>query len=198
MSDGKICPKCREQVDKKATKCPHCHSDIRGFFGKHPILALLLVVMFVPVFISVMSEEMDNGSQAPSVTPVVDTGSNAPAAIEANSTNIEVTNQIVKKVAGKHRFFFDIRNKGKEDFTGSVKIKLISMENRDIWDDTFDTSKAIAPGLGTIVYSELSTGPTSVHGSAGINRFTYEVIQSGRVVQTGAGRITDKYEDLSF
>jgi aryl-phospho-beta-D-glucosidase BglC (GH1 family) len=55
MSDQagkKMCPKCRTEVDAKATKCPHCQSDLRNWFRQHPIGTLILVLIFVPIFVS--------------------------------------------------------------------------------------------------------------------------------------------------
>jgi len=55
MSDQaskKLCPKCKTEVDPKATKCPHCQSDLRNWFRKHPFLVLLIVIITVPFFSS--------------------------------------------------------------------------------------------------------------------------------------------------
>lgn len=55
MSDQagkKLCPKCRTEIDAKATICPHCKSDLRNWFRKHPIGTLILVLIFVPIFVS--------------------------------------------------------------------------------------------------------------------------------------------------
>lgn len=49
---NKLCPKCRKEVDLKATKCPHCQSDLRNWFRQHPLGALLLVMIIVPIFAS--------------------------------------------------------------------------------------------------------------------------------------------------
>lgn len=55
MSDQagkKLCPKCRMEVDAKASICPHCKSDLRNWFRQHPIGTLLLVLIVVPIFVS--------------------------------------------------------------------------------------------------------------------------------------------------
>ena len=43
----KKCPHCQKEVDLKATKCPHCQSDMRNWFLRHPILDVLLVLIFI-------------------------------------------------------------------------------------------------------------------------------------------------------
>ena len=53
----KLCPKCRTEVDAKATKCPHCQSDLRNWFRQHPIGTLILVLIFVPIFVSQIISE---------------------------------------------------------------------------------------------------------------------------------------------
>ena len=56
MNTTKTCPHCKKEVDLKATKCPHCQSDLRNWARQHPIGVLILVLIFVPIFTSVISE----------------------------------------------------------------------------------------------------------------------------------------------
>lgn len=41
-----------KEVDAKASKCPHCQSDLRSWIRQHPIGVLILVLIFVPIFVS--------------------------------------------------------------------------------------------------------------------------------------------------
>lgn len=113
------------------------------------------------------------------------------------SFNIAVTSQIIKKVDGKYRYFFDIRNNDTKDFNGSVTIQLVTAEGRKISKETFNTNKAISPGLGTSQYIDANTGPVSTHGESGYAKFTYEVKVGSDVVKTGEGALSNQYEDLS-
>lgn len=47
----KKCKSCQTEIDPKATKCPHCKTDQRGWFRRHPILTgvLGLIVFFMIV-----------------------------------------------------------------------------------------------------------------------------------------------------
>lgn len=47
----KKCKSCKSEIDSKATKCPHCQADQRGWFRRHPILTgiLVLIVLFVVI-----------------------------------------------------------------------------------------------------------------------------------------------------
>lgn len=111
--------------------------------------------------------------------------------------NFIVASQIVKRVNGKYRYFFDIRNKDTEPFKGSVTISLYTDDLKNpIAGDTFTTSKAIAPGLGDSVYTDAFTGPPSAHGANGISKFKYIVKVGEAVVNTGEGIITKKFEEV--
>ena len=120
---------------------------------------------------------------------------NTPKPVE--KYNIVVTSQIVKKVDGKYRYFFDIRNKDTKSFEGSVSIALFTNELKNpIAGDAFNTTKAIEPELGTSVNTDANTGPQSIHGANGITKFTYTVKKGNDIVRTGEGMITDKFEDV--
>lgn len=41
-----------KEVDAKASKCPHCQSDMRNWIRRHPIGSLLLVLIVLPIFVS--------------------------------------------------------------------------------------------------------------------------------------------------
>lgn len=113
--------------------------------------------------------------------------------------NIAVKSEIVKKVDGKYRYFFDIRNHDSKPFEGSITINLFTRESKNsLAGDTFNTNKAIEPNLGTAVYIDAHTGPANIHGANGLIKFTYTVKNEGNEVNKGEGQITDQYEDLSL
>lgn len=112
--------------------------------------------------------------------------------------NIIVTSQIVKKVGGKHRYFFDVRNKDKQPFEGAVTIELYNdKQESPLGQDTFSTNSPMQPTLGTSVSLDIATGPTSVAGEYGITHFKYSVKVGEDEVSAGSGKISQKYEDLS-
>ena len=41
----KKCKSCKSEIDAKASKCPHCQADQRGWFRRHPILTAILVLV---------------------------------------------------------------------------------------------------------------------------------------------------------
>jgi hypothetical protein len=106
---------------------------------------------------------------------------------------IAVTSQIVKSVGGKHRYFFDIRNGDQTPFAGSVRIDLIGRAGT-LGRETFQTRSPIQPGLGTSVYFDINTGPSSVHGEYGITSFQYQVREQGQIVASGGGAISSAFE----
>ncbi|MCC7356749.1 MAG: hypothetical protein IT410_04040 [Candidatus Doudnabacteria bacterium] len=113
--------------------------------------------------------------------------------------NIEVTSQIVKKVDGKYRYFFDIRNKDTKNFEGAVTINLLRANNSRLGSDTFTTTRAIEPNLGFAQYIEINSGPMPMFDSeSAITKFTYEVKIDKKSVKSGEGVITDKFENLDY
>lgn len=158
---------------------------VSGIFG------LLLITTFA-------SGGNKQGAQNVSnVTQNAPTESETPLPVK--KFDIQVKSEIVKKVNGKYRYFFDIRNHDSESFEGSVTIDLFTSESKNpLAGETFNTTKAIKPSLGTAVYTDAHTGPISVHGANGLTKFTYTVKKDGKEVNKGEGQITDQYEDLSL
>lgn len=48
----KKCKKCKTDIDNKATKCPHCQSDQRNWFRRHPVWTFFILCLVVPPFLS--------------------------------------------------------------------------------------------------------------------------------------------------
>lgn len=116
--------------------------------------------------------------------------------IDAQAHNIVVTSQVVKKVDGKYRYFFDIRNKDMKPFNGAVYIRLYNLQNQGGIYDTFETTKGIEPNLGTSVYLDANTAPNPLHGEYSISNFKYEVKVEGVTVTSGDGVISLNFESL--
>lgn len=55
----KKCNACQKEVDDKAKKCPHCQSDLRNWFSKHPFLTIVLVFVAIGIFGSSGSNKTD-------------------------------------------------------------------------------------------------------------------------------------------
>lgn len=111
--------------------------------------------------------------------------------------NIVVASQIVKKVDGKYRYFFDIRNYDSKPFSGTVTIKLFNQELKNaLAGNSFGTQSPIEPSLGDSVYIDAFTGPTNIHGGNGLSRFEYTVTSNDKEVNRGDGIITAEHEDI--
>jgi hypothetical protein len=52
MDKTKICPECASKVSVEAKRCPNCKKNLRGWFGRHPILTFLLIMFVVGVIVS--------------------------------------------------------------------------------------------------------------------------------------------------
>lgn len=155
----------------------------RTAIGVAVLFAILVIALIVDI------------SNDPKSTTQVE--ADKPTAQQVEQYNIEVTNAIVKKVDGKYRYFFDIRNKDTKDFDGSIKIQLVTGDNVKLSSDTFTTDRPLKPNLGITRYVEANTGPTATNGETGYTKFIFELRQNNQIVGTGEGAITGKYENLS-
>jgi len=147
-----------------------------------PVWARILVVVFLiscVVFTAKLLILVFSGGESEPTPQIVQ-----------EQRDISVTSQNVKLVGGKYRYFFNIKNNDSKPFAGDVNIDLINAEGDSVYDKTFSSSQAIASGLGTSVYFDINTGPTSVHGANGINTFSYTIEVSGQTVKTGSGSIS--------
>lgn len=48
----KKCSKCKEEIQINAVRCKHCGADLRSWFGRHPIITIIIVL---PLSISIIS-----------------------------------------------------------------------------------------------------------------------------------------------
>ena len=53
----KKCKSCQKEIDPKAKKCPYCQTDQRGWFAKHPILTVLLILFIIGMISSAGSKK---------------------------------------------------------------------------------------------------------------------------------------------
>ena len=118
---------------------------------------------------------------------------------KSHKSNVVVKSLIVKKVDGKFRYFFDIRNNGTEDFNGEVSIYLYNnKQSLELGRDTFKTEYPINPKLGNYVWIEINTGTPLIHGEFGITKFKYEVKVDNIITKSEEDVISKKYENLSY
>lgn len=68
MKKGKS---CQAEIDEKAKKCPHCQSDQRSWFGRHPILTVIGGFILFGVIVSSSNSSGDK----PTTTTGVETQS---------------------------------------------------------------------------------------------------------------------------
>lgn len=57
------CPKCKEMINKGAKKCPHCHSDVRSWLSRHPIISGFIIFFIVMSIISQLTKDTSKISQ---------------------------------------------------------------------------------------------------------------------------------------
>ena len=120
------------------------------------------------------------------------------AVAQAKLDGIVVCSPIVKRVNGKFRYFFDIRNYGPKPFLGTVEISLLNkMKGVTNGKESFQTSQPIPMNLGQSAYMDAHTGPERFHGDACVAAFSWRVVVDGNQIKTGAGPISAKFEELT-
>ena len=70
MNTTKPCPYCKEQVSASAIKCPHCQSELRSWFRRHPIVsAFLLLFVVFPVTMGIFATSTDTRPKEKLIIP---------------------------------------------------------------------------------------------------------------------------------
>lgn len=119
----------------------------------------------------------------------------SPTNVVGKPFDIRVTSSIVKKVRGRFRYFFDVRNHDSTPFDGSVRITLKNtLPTITNGHETFDTTSPIQPRDAKSVYLEVNTGPRAFHGDSSVESFEFVAAIRQQVVAEGKGTITAKIE----
>jgi hypothetical protein len=64
----KECKFCFEKINEKARRCPHCQADLRGFVDRHPIISILLGIIFLIFTFFAIAFSVDNTPENSSVS----------------------------------------------------------------------------------------------------------------------------------
>ena len=94
------CRSCKQEIDPQATKCPHCQTDQRNWFRRHPIWTGILVLFILVVVLSIVGSgsKSNNANSVPAAPDKSNsTGNNA------TTTQVPVTQaapQVLLDVSG--------------------------------------------------------------------------------------------------
>src|SRR5438874_5360505 len=64
----KKCKSCKQEIDPKATKCPHCQTDQRNWFRRHPVITGILVLFLIGIIGGAANSGSKNSSPSGSNT----------------------------------------------------------------------------------------------------------------------------------
>lgn len=85
----KKCKSCKMEIDSKATKCPHCQTDQRGWFRKHPVITVILLLIVVGIIASSGNKGDTSNSQPASSNTEVSADNVRPTEVLAEKVNVK-------------------------------------------------------------------------------------------------------------
>jgi hypothetical protein len=93
MKGGEImkkCKSCKSEIDSKATKCPHCQADQRGWFKRHPILTGIFGFILFFGVVGAMSGGSDSSKKVGDTATQTDTASESKPQEEATTKTFKL------------------------------------------------------------------------------------------------------------
>lgn len=155
----KTCKSCRKEIDDKAKKCPHCQTDQRNWFLRHPILSAILALIIIGMASG--SGDKKNSDKSSSPTPSSTTNQEVAAlpkigeavqdkdlsfTVKSIDTAATVGNSYTKKAAqGMFNIItLEIKNVGKE----TVSVDSSQFQLLDAQGNKFDRSVEGQTALG--------------------------------------------------
>jgi hypothetical protein len=90
--DTKECRECKEQINKKATKCPNCGSSQRSYIARHPIKTILwfiFVVIVISITLASNNDSRDDSLTQSATNLPPNVSNTAPATIAITQADID-------------------------------------------------------------------------------------------------------------
>ena len=75
----KKCKSCKSEIDAKASKCPHCQTDQRGWFRRHPVWTVILALIVIGIISSAAGGSKTSTNSSGSSTAQTNTQSQSTA-----------------------------------------------------------------------------------------------------------------------
>jgi hypothetical protein len=92
----KKCKSCQQEIDDKATKCPHCQTDQRNWFSRHKIITAIIAIFVILVIIGMASNSKSSSTSSNSTNST----SNSTASSSTSQKTTTPTPAPTRKVAG--------------------------------------------------------------------------------------------------
>ena len=162
MNTTKPCPYCKEQVSANAIKCPHCQSELRSWFRRHPLMtALLLIFVVFPVGMGIFSTATDTRPEEKVILPgqnafvTIDTYASVTKEVYVRASQLEQVNdkQGIQQLYSAN-FIFELQKNttvlviDRENSSGVITYQVRALEGKN-------KGKA-----GWVAKSEISDTPT--------------------------------------
>jgi hypothetical protein len=170
----KQCKSCKQEIDSKATKCPHCQADQRNWFSRHKVITAIVAII---VFLGIIGAASSGGNTTEKAADVSTKTSSEPESTTAgigqpardgrfeftvNSIKCGVTTAgkdfLTKSAQGQY-CLLNVTVKNIEDQSQSLFSSnqyLFDGQNRKFTAD--DTAGIYASPQGSSWYSEINPG----------------------------------------
>jgi RNA polymerase subunit RPABC4/transcription elongation factor Spt4 len=185
----KKCKSCQSEIDAKAKKCPHCHADLRSWFGRHPVWTVILVL----IVIGSISSAAESGSKTSSTNSSSSTsGGSQNSAQSGQPTSIPATRQVKGKTttlgAGTFAGGKDVPV-GLYDVTAGDQSGNFIVSGTDTYDEIFgqgvtkvraqisDGDKVELSGLSNVIFTPVLTPFVTTHMPVTLYAGTFTVGQ---------------------
>src|SRR5688500_7299461 len=119
--------------------------NMEGWLENHPGISKAIAISFASILLVIMVARFSEEGARQGTVNGGNTVAKTAQEIHTTTKDIAVTNNVVKHVDGKYRYFFDIRNNDGETFEGSVTIELVQKSGNALGWEIFETQQPIEP-----------------------------------------------------
>jgi hypothetical protein len=128
----KSCPKCGELIQSSAKRCKHCQADLRNWFARHKVLTGFGALIIIVI-----------------VLASIGSGGKKDMKADSGEAKSESKTQFIKKAMGE------------DAVTKTMKVKVVSSDEKPSIVGAFETPKTAAEGAKFVVVSMEVTNLTN-------------------------------------
>jgi glutaredoxin len=183
MSNTKQCPFCKKDVSMGATKCPHCHSDIRNWFRRHSIISFLIFMTAFGLIPSLFLEKKEYSTPQSASNQVTQLNNKVAPPVQSKKINYEIVDSWVIPNGGQGKVIvISPSNLNEPDMVAlGEELRTTTSADRNAFIFVFDDKKASllrdavlndkASATDQNFYDKHYVGQYNRNGNTGFNEF---------------------------